>query len=325
MKRILVLCMLPLVLGACNNKKQESTRDPNTVDYVLLAEPALTTVLKTTSNAREYLNLQTEYKNKSENLILTQASVFVKNGLSDEVIHGGIESRLRTSINKMINTPDSVATYMNAVDNPETIFTVKPNIAVEVTKNGNRMGLGYKPGYEIKDDINRFASIFGANQINDENIIQNGGEVEEGDISGLKFLVPTGAPAVAMAAFATLEGFETVTEPSAIVPRMANKSADVVVLPTNVGVTALVAKNVEYKLLGTITFGNLFIASTGNDDDGVMDEDDYIVSFQKGAVPDKIFHYIFGEKYDNALHYVASAQEAAGCLKTGKNLTDTTK
>ena len=325
MKKLLVLCMLPLVLGACNNKEKQPTRDPNTVDYVLLAEPALTGVLKTTSTAKEYLNLQNEYKTKSNNLMLTQASVFVKNGLSDDVIHGGIENKLKSSINQMINTPDSIATYMNAVDNPETIFTVKPNIAVEVTKNGNRMGIGYKAGHEIKDDINKFASIFGAQQVSDENIIQNAGELADSDVSGLKFLVPTGAPAVAMAAFATYEGFETVTDPSTIVPRMANKSADVVVLPTNVGVTALVAKNVEYKLLGTITFGNLFIASTGNDDDGVMDEDDYIVSFQKGAVPDKIFHYIFGNTFDEALHYVASAQEAAGCLKTGKNLTDTNK
>ena len=141
----------------------------------------------------------------------------------------------------------------------------------------------------------------------------------------LRFVVPTGAPAIAMSAFAEIKGFETVTDPSTIVPMMAAEQVDVAVLPTNVGVTAINAKKVPYKLLCTITFGNLYVASTGKDDDGEMDADDYIVSFQQGAVPDKIFHYVYGTEFDSALHYVSSAADAAKCLKTGKNLADESK
>ena len=137
-----------------------------------------------------------------------------------------------------------------------------------------------------------------------------------------KIVVPTGAPAIAMAAFAMTENFETVTDPSTIVPMMASGQVDVVVLPTNVGATAITVKKVPFKMLCTVTFGNLYVASTGKDTDGVMDANDYIVSFQKGAVPDKIFHYVHGDDLDNALHYVSSAAEAAKCLKTGKNLSD---
>ena len=141
----------------------------------------------------------------------------------------------------------------------------------------------------------------------------------------LRFVVPTGAPAIAMSALAEIKGFETVTDPSTIVPMMAAEQVDVAVLPTNVGVTAINAKKVPYKLLCTITFGNLYVASTGKDDDGVMDADDYIVSFQQGAVPDKIFHYVYGTEFDSALHYVSGAADAAKCLKTGKNLADESK
>ena len=138
----------------------------------------------------------------------------------------------------------------------------------------------------------------------------------------LSIIVPTGAPAIAMAEFATLEKFETTTDPSTIVPTLASEQYDVAVLPTNVGVQAINVKKIPYKLLCTITFGNLYIASTGKDSDGVMSADDYIVSFQQGAVPDKIFHYVYGTELDSALHYVASAADAAKCLKTGKNLAD---
>ena len=140
-----------------------------------------------------------------------------------------------------------------------------------------------------------------------------------------KYIVPTGAPAIAMAEFSDLEGFETTTDPSTIVPLLANGQYDVAVLPTNVGVTAINVKKVPYKMLCTITFGNLYVASTGKDSDGVMGADDYIVSFQQGAVPDKIFHYVDGNDLDSALHYVSSAADAAKCLKTGKNFSDESK
>ena len=130
----------------------------------------------------------------------------------------------------------------------------------------------------------------------------------------LSFIVPTGAPAVAMSAFADLNGFETTTDPSTIVPLLAKGQYDVAVLPTNVGVKAINEKKVPYKMLCTITFGNLYVASTGKDSDGEMGADDYIVSFQQNAVPDKIFHYVYGNELDSALHYVASAADAAKCL-----------
>ena len=321
MKKILILTTLPLLLAGCNGEEE---RAKNTVDYVLIAEPALTGVLKTTPNVKIYSDLQKEYKTKSENKILTQASVFVKNTLSSDVIHGGIENKLKSSIQNMKSNPNSIATYMNQIENPEVHFGVKPGLAVEVMKNGNRMGIDYKPAYEIKNDINQFLNIFNAQPFQDEHIIPDAGEIADQSTSDLKIAVPTGAPSIAMSAFADLgsTGFETLTDPSTIVPKMLHGLVDVAILPTNVGSNAIVAKNAGYKILGTITFGNLYVASTGNDEDGVMDKNDYIVSFQKGAVPDKIFHYIYGNKFDNALHYVSSAQEAAVCLKLGKNLSD---
>lgn len=138
----------------------------------------------------------------------------------------------------------------------------------------------------------------------------------------LKIVTPTGAPAVAFYNYSTNDDFQTNSDPSNIIPMMLNETVDVAVLPTNAGIQAIIGKKVNYKIAATITFGNIFIGATGNDDDGVMDADDYIVSFQQGAVPDKIFHYVYGDALDNATHYVSNGQEAAKCLKMGKNLAD---
>lgn len=135
-------------------------------------------------------------------------------------------------------------------------------------------------------------------------------------------LCPTGAPSLAFYNYANDTKFETNSNASTgILPLMIKGEKDVVILPTNAGVQAIVNKSAPYKLAATLTFGNIFIASTGNDKDGVLNDGDYIVLFQQGQVPDLLFHYIYGTSLDSNAHYVADASEASKCLKSGKNLT----
>ena len=93
---------------------------------------------------------------------------------------------------------------------------------------------------------------------------------------------------------------------------------DVVVLPTNAGVQAIVNKNAPYKIAATITFGNFYIVSMNNDDNQTMDANDTILLFQKNNVPDKIFHYVYGNALDSALHYVSAVSDAASAIIGGK-------
>ena len=137
----------------------------------------------------------------------------------------------------------------------------------------------------------------------------------------LTIVTPTGAPALAFYNLAKDIGFETNSDAASIVPMMKKAQKDIVVLPTNVGVNAIVKQQVEYKLAATITFGNLFVAATGHDDDGVMDKDDYIVLFQQGSVPDLIFHSVYGETLNDGIHYVGNVQFASQCLMSGKDVT----
>lgn len=137
----------------------------------------------------------------------------------------------------------------------------------------------------------------------------------------LTIITPTGAPALAFYNLAKDAGFETSSDAASIVPMMKQGLKDIVVLPTNVGVTAIVKQQVNYKLAATITFGNLFVAATGHDDDGVMDKDDYIILFQQGSVPDLIFHSVYGDTLNEGIHYVGNVQFASQCLMSGKDVT----
>ena len=138
----------------------------------------------------------------------------------------------------------------------------------------------------------------------------------------LSIIAPTGAPALAFYNFASDSNFVTTNAPATLVADyMAPANKDVVVAPTNVGVKAIVEQKVNYKIAATLTFGNLFIGSTGNDDDGIMDKDDYIVVFQKKAVPGLVFKSVYGDEIYNAAHNVDDNSFAAQCLMTGTNIT----
>ena len=137
-------------------------------------------------------------------------------------------------------------------------------------------------------------------------------------IGDLSIASPTGAPALAFYNYAQAENFETNSVPNNIVAMMSAGQKDVIVLPTNAGVQAIVNANAEYKIAATITFGNFYIASLNNDDNGEMDASDTILLFQKNNVPDKIFHYVYGDSFNSNIHYVSAVNDAASALIGGK-------
>ena len=135
------------------------------------------------------------------------------------------------------------------------------------------------------------------------------------DHSSLKIICPTGAPALA---FYNTDNFETNSTPSNIVAMMnGDSNYDVVVIDTVSGLKAI-NNGADFKIAATITFGNFYIASTGSDDDNIMDKNDTIILFGQNQTPDLLFNKIYGEGYN--IEYVTNVQDAAKCLVTGTNM-----
>ena len=143
--------------------------------------------------------------------------------------------------------------------------------------------------------------------------------VKEYDRSTLSVITPTGAPALAFYNYANQTNFETNANPAeGIIPQMVTGKKDVVVLPTNAGIQAIVNKKAEYQIAATITFGNFYLLSMNNDENKTLDANDTILLFQKGNVPDKVFHYVYGNDYDANIHYVSAVSDAAAAVNAGQ-------
>ena len=138
------------------------------------------------------------------------------------------------------------------------------------------------------------------------------------DRSRLSIVCPTGAPALAFYRYSTYSNFETNSDPqTGILPQMIAGQKDVVVLPTNAGMQAILNRGADYQIAATITFGNFYLLSMGNDANNELDVNDTILLFQKGNVPDKIFHYVYGNDYDANVHYVSAVSDAAAAANSG--------
>lgn len=143
----------------------------------------------------------------------------------------------------------------------------------------------------------------------------------EPDFSSLKIAVPQGAPAIALFDMHNKSNVEINTPDNVLAYLDSASNKDIVIAPTNALKSKVMAGNAPYKISAILTFGNFYIASTGNDDNDTFDKDDYIVLFQQNGLPDKIFKYTYGTDYTN-LNYVSSASDANKCLMDGVNAAD---
>ena len=141
----------------------------------------------------------------------------------------------------------------------------------------------------------------------------------------LSIAAPSGAPSVCLYKYLADESKVEIRSPeeaSGIAAYMATGAKDIIILPTNAGVQQIMKNNANYKIAANITFGNLFVAATGHDDDGVMNGDDYVVLIQQNNVPDKLFQYCYGDLNLTNTHYLTQASNVKNVVATGKNPED---
>lgn len=138
------------------------------------------------------------------------------------------------------------------------------------------------------------------------------------DPSSLTIVTPKGAPVLAFYDQIKNENYTRVTADAISALWTGDQSPDVIVVDLTSGVKAI-ENGAAYKLAAIITFGNFYLASTGNDDNDTMDTDDKIVLFgNESMLPSRLWHYLYGADYDASLLYEADATAAAAALASGK-------
>ena len=137
----------------------------------------------------------------------------------------------------------------------------------------------------------------------------------------LKVAAPAGSPAIALFAHIS-ESTVEINAAENVQGYMTDAAdKDMVILPTNYGVNAIVNKGVGFKLAATVTFGNFFLLSTGADADNTLNEGDKVLAFQQNGVAGKLFNYLYGDK-NLTVTYAADAKAVKDAVLTGGDSFD---
>lgn len=298
MTKKLFLAILPfMLLTACGKENNpEIPKDNDKADYVFLAQPAVASVMSQKESLKMYANVQNDYKTKTNNLEITQASIFVKANADIDAISSFL-LMISDDVAKLMADPERVLTAAtSSLDAQVVTGKLGGQVALisKLLKNGNSIGLGYKEAKSNKTAIDAFIGTLGLPASNDNIYFEQSTSATAATSLDLEVACPAGAPATAFYRHFANSKMEVGNADTIVSYLSSSSNKDVVIAPTNAGIAAI-NKGANYKLAATITFGNFFILSTGNDEDGVMNKGDKVLAFQEAGVPGKLFKYLYSD------------------------------
>ena len=299
MKKILscficVFLSLICVLGfsACGDKNESAVNlvaiDANSVgvrsdiDYYVVAEPAASARVKAVTGLNFVGNLQSLYGGTNG---YPQAVVVAKNSVLGTEILNDFVTSLSSSYEWLMSGDNSIEAIVNAIGSHIT-SGLTPSITINnLTKEViDHCGIKFVSAAGSKDEIKSFMEKF--NSVSEssfgmpsEEFFYDGTEGTAEHPSKISVYAPDGAPALGLAklmAEDTLKNTEYHIIDANTVQTVvggADPKADICVLPVNLAVK-LLGNAQNYKLIGTLTHGNLYLLSkngTQIDGDNIKD------------------------------------------------------
>lgn len=288
MKKILncIICVvlsLVCVLGfsACGDERNENSVSlvaidvnsvglMNDIDYYVVPEPAASAKEKAISELNSVGDLQILYGGENG---YPQAVVVAKNDLLGTDTLNRFTSALAGSYDWLMSENTSIGTVVNAIASHLT-DGLEPSIKTQnLTREViNNCGIKYVSAADGKADIISFMeklnsvseSSFGMPSEDFFNSVTGGAQSRK-----ISVYAPDGAPALGLAKLMSenaLENVEYTIVNANIIQTFvsgASPKADICVLPVNLAVK-LLGNAQNYKLLGTLTHGNLYLLAKDN-------------------------------------------------------------
>ncbi len=154
---------------AADVKNKVLTESNLDYEYILLAQPVVSAVVSAKEGYAVYANVQNDYKTKTNGKEITQASIFIRNDVDVEVARKFLNN-VEKDVKELLNKPE---VFLDAVkDLDDTLVTAKvtakKEAVVNLIKNGNALGIGYKNALENKANIDAFIQSLGLKETNEE-------------------------------------------------------------------------------------------------------------------------------------------------------------
>ena len=274
------------------------------VDYVISSYPIIYASMINESKATDLsikYDIAQEFGKKFSTEGFPQAGLFIKKSLEeDESKKESIEKFLNTfdaAIDDLISGGSQAVTNMNNYSSDVSVQSSRFGFNANVLKGVQETnGLAFiaRDDNPSKDEFSIFneplvidfsSASFSTYYSTDYN------PSTSETTSELEFTVtsPSGAPSAALTAFASSDNLVTGSAQT-VQAAFASAESDFIIFDS---VNGMKLAGDNYSLVRMVTFGNLYVVSTGNDTDETFSPDDYVVSYGQGLVPDLAFKAAF--------------------------------
>lgn len=277
------------------------------IDYIVTSQPVLFAASNNaskTTNLSLYANVASLFGEKYGTKGFPQAGLFIKSELLESENDSSIKSFLKffdSSVNDLVNGGTNAVKYINAYSEDSDTQKARFGFASGVIKNVQQTnGLAFikKEDNPTLSDFEKFEEPLGISVEESDlssyyssTIDDSVDEMEELEYS---VVTPQGAPAATMAKFASNTDKVDFLSATLMSAEFSKKEKDFIVFDSVNGIKLSKKNNDSYKLVRMVTFGNLYVVSLNTDSDGVMSNDDYIVSYGENLVPDLAFKAVYG-------------------------------
>ena len=146
-----------------------------------------------------YANVQNDYKTKTNNLEITQASIFVKADANNATINSFL-SMIKNDVTELMADPETVLPAATSSLEAQVVTgKLGGQVALisKLLKNGNSIGLGYKEAKSNKSAIDAFIGTLGLPASNDSIYFEQDASATAATTLDLEVACPAGAPATA--------------------------------------------------------------------------------------------------------------------------------
>lgn len=275
------------------------------VDYIVSSYPVIFQAMQTNKSLKVVKNVAEDFSAKYGTEGFPQAGLFIKKSIAKD-------STKTSAINAFLNTFDTdVRDLVNG--GTETIKKINAySTDVEVQKNRFNFTSGVIKNVQATNGLSfitkdknpdaagfaKFKDSLGIDiQSSQLSSFYNSDVSKSALTTSLDFKVvtPKGAPSAAFARYASDTEKLSLESPDNVKAQFSSAEAGFVVFDSVNGLKLSKNFGDTYELVRMVTFGNLYLVSTGHDSDNVISDSDYIVGYGENLIPDLAFKAVYSK------------------------------
>ena len=271
------------------------------VDYVVSSYPVIFASKQQNDKLSVYSDVAKLFGERYHTDGFPQAGLFIRSDLTENASIDNFLKAVDTSITDLVNggteAVKNIVKYSSDVDTQKSYFGYAAGVIKNVQQT-NGMAFIEREKNPSLTEYKKFEEPLGIS-------------LAEADLSSYyskampsealapetleyKVTVPMGAPNAVFAKYAGSSNL-TITSPANVKQAFTAKQADFIIFDSVNGLNLSKVNDNSYKLVRMVTFGNLYVVSTGNDEDGKLDEEDLIVGYGENLVPDLAFKAVYSK------------------------------